>query len=472
MNNSYDNELEELEVEEVFDAKELERELNEILEEDDEDIDDDRLDELDKLFAQKYEARKHKSVLQARRRKRQLKRLGIVAAVISVLLLVSVIAFFVVLMRDATSTLKAHNTDILAETRAIFETKNTADIVGDIEGIPLETDIVELGQDSTVFSEQVSSTQPESTKAQESTKDPETEKVTETEKVQGTTKAPVTVKPTQSVTNSKYVSVTDSGIAADYVALYDVSTGALIAGRKPYDRMFPASMTKVMTLIVACENITDWNKSTALTEAEANYLYNEDASRAVWDSGSYLTAKDLIYGLVLRSGCDAAMMLARITSGSEAEFAKLMNMKCKELGISNTTHFVNSTGLHNDNQYTTAADMCKIMEYAMKNELCAKVLGTASYTYTKNGAKYTWKHFNYQWYNEKYYYNDTIAKNSLTKRGFSVIGAKSGYTSKAERCLVTCFIKNDKKYITVVAHSDTVYLSTQDSTNVILKYGP
>lgn len=472
MNRITDNDVEELEIQEVFDADALEKELSDILKEDGQDLEED-YDDVENFLAKKNEARKQQSVLMARRRKRQLKRLSIIAAVISVLLAVTVIGVFVVFMKDATSSLKNKDVDVLAETMALesdwySEDKSDREssyYVGDIHETQSVTYENESEPDTVLPTE-------------ESTYESETQvptKENETQKTTVATQPTQAVKPTtpsQGVATGSYVNITDSSIIADYVALYDVSEGKVIAGKKPYAKMYPASMTKIMTLIVACENITNWNKTTALTDGESDYLYREDASRAFWDNGSYLKAKDLIYGLVLRSGCDAAMMLARITSGSEAEFAKLMNMKCKELGISNTTHFVNSTGLHNDNQYTTAADMCKIMEYAMNNELCAKVLGTASYTYTKNGAKYTWKHFNYQWYNEKYYYNNTIAKNALTKRGFSVIGAKSGYTSEAGRCLATCFLKNNRKYITVVAHSDTVYLSTQDSTNVILKYGP
>lgn len=491
MNNSYDNELEELEVEEVFDAKELERELNEILEEDDEDIDDDRLDELDKLFAQKYEARKHKSVLQARRRKRQLKRMSIAAAVISVLLVVSVIAFFVALMRDATSTLKEHNTDILAETRdsdiyvgsddvlgvqGTWDSNQTGVLGGTESGMESETESELLGampDESQMQSENQTLMQSESTNVVESTKVPEsTNAVEPTKSLESTKPSEVTsVAPTQSSTPMQYVTISDSNVTAQFAALYDVSSGQLMAGKSPYAKMYPASMTKVMTLIVACENITDWNKSTTLTETEASYLLKENASRAGYASGEGDEAKDLIYGLILESGCDASVMLARIACGSEAAFVEKMNSKCKELGLK-STHFTNSTGLHDDNQYTTVADMCKIMNYAMNNSLCAKILGTYKYTTTfTNGKKVkNWVHNNIETYNKTLYTSNTCAMKALNNKGITVVGVKSGYTSDAGNCLVTCVEKNGKRYIAVVGNVEGKGQSTVNTTRILLNY--
>ena len=132
-------------------------------------------------------------------------------------------------------------------------------------------------------------------------------------------------------------------------------------------------MTKVMSLIIAVENIQDLNKTYRFGFEELNNLYIQQASVAGFSVDEEVTANDLLYGLALPSGADAAYGIAQITAGSEEEFVKLMNEKCEEMGLKNT-HFCNPSGLHDVNQYTTPAEMAMIMEYAMSNEVCAKVL--------------------------------------------------------------------------------------------------
>ena len=109
-----------------------------------------------------------------------------------------------------------------------------------------------------------------------------------------------------------------------------------------------------------------------------NRLYREEASVAGFLEGETVDVEDLMYGLVLPSGADAAEALAIMAAGSNEEFAKLMNEKCKELGLK-YTHFTNPTGLYDEEQYTTPSEMAMIMEYAMKDETRAKVLGTYQY---------------------------------------------------------------------------------------------
>ncbi|MBQ4283370.1 MAG: D-alanyl-D-alanine carboxypeptidase [Lachnospira sp.] len=469
MHNNIDKGLEELEVEEVFDADALEKELNDILREDAVDSIDD-YDEMERLLAEKNEARKKRSVLLARRRKRQLKTLSIGAAIASVVLTVVVIVVFVVVMKDATSSLGVHNTDILGATQGtdvnVDDTVSGNDVTGEetkVSGTEKEPETEDMSEVSTqAESESISQEQKETQR--------ETEK--ESQRIPESTKATESVKPTQSVaTPGKYVTITDSNVTAQYAALYDVSSGKLIAGKGPDVKMYPASMTKVMTLIVACENIVNWNEKTTLTESEASYLLIEDASRAGYASGEGDEAKDLIYGLILESGCDAAMMLARIACGSEAAFVEKMNAKCKELGLKHT-HFTNSTGLHNNNQYTTVADMCKIMEYAMNNSQCAKILGTYKYTTTFIDGKKTknWVHNNIETYNKTVYTSNTYAMQALNNKGITVTGVKSGYTLEAGNCLVTCVEKSGRRYIAVVGNVKGKGQSTINTTRILLNY--
>ncbi len=493
MSNIYDSDLEELELTEVSDEVALEAELNRILEESEEDFDSlkrvegfEDIDDIERLFNEKNDARKRKSVLLARRRKRQIKNMTIAAAVASVVLVLVTIALIVVLIGNASSSLKMHNTDVVGATTADDVTEPVTNpyegdaTVGLMQTLQNETLQVGIQNPTDVqLQETVTMDQTKTEETTANTVEPsEQAKPTETTKPSEQVKPAETAKPTQSSTtattegqtNIEYVTITDSNVTAKYAALYDVSSGQLMAGKSPNTRMYPASMTKVMTLIVACENITNWESVGTLTQAEADYLYKEGASRAGYAAGDSAKAKDLIYGLILKSGCDASIMLAKIVSGSESEFAKLMNIKCKELGLSNT-HFTNSSGLHDANQYTTVSDMCKLMDYAMKNSLCAKVLGTAKYTYTYLGETTTWYHKNISTYNSQAYTGTSLScMNVLNNKGITVHGVKSGFTDDAGNCLVTCVEKNGKRYIAVVGDVVGQGKSTINSTRIFLNY--
>ncbi len=175
---------------------------------------------------------------------------------------------------------------------------------------------------------------------------------------------------------SDYMDLTeDTQIASPYAALLDVDNHKIIAGKQADSKIYPASMTKVMTLIVVTDNLDKLPQTYTFGFEMLNRLYREEASVAGFLEGETVDVEDLLYGLVLPSGADAAEALAIMTAGSNEEFAKLMNAKCAELGLK-YTHFANPTGLYDDEQYTTPAEMAMIMEYAMKDELRAKVLGT------------------------------------------------------------------------------------------------
>ena len=170
----------------------------------------------------------------------------------------------------------------------------------------------------------------------------------------------------------------DTQIASPYAALLDVNNHKIIAGKLADSKIYPASMTKVMTLIVVSENIDKMPQTYTFGFEMLNRLYREEASVAGFLEGETVDVEDLMYGLVLPSGADAAEALAIMVAGSNEEFAKLMNEKCKELGLK-YTHFTNPTGLYDEEQYTTPSEMAMIMEYAMKDETRAKVLGTYQY---------------------------------------------------------------------------------------------
>ena len=183
--------------------------------------------------------------------------------------------------------------------------------------------------------------------------------------------------------SENYKEIVSEEVKSPYVALLDVvENSQVIAGRGYNEKIYPASMTKVMTLIVAVEQLQDLNQTYALSYELLDPLVREQASRAGFDPGEMVTAKDYLYGLVLPSGADAAVALSIMTAGSEEAFADLMNQKCSEIGLKNT-HFMNASGLYHDKQqYTTPVEMAMIMQYAMQNPTCAEVLSTYQYTTT------------------------------------------------------------------------------------------
>ncbi len=157
--------------------------------------------------------------------------------------------------------------------------------------------------------------------------------------------------------------------------------GSVIAQRQAHKKAYPASTVKIMTLLVAAENIVDMDAPFTMTTDITDPLYLADASVAGFLNGETVPLRDMLYGMILPSGADAAMALAITAAGSEEAFVELMNKKAEELGLENT-HFTNVSGLHDENNYSTVYDMAIMLDAAMENELCRMVLSTYQYTTT------------------------------------------------------------------------------------------
>ena len=192
-----------------------------------------------------------------------------------------------------------------------------------------------------------------------------------------------------------------------------------------------ASTTKIMTTIVILEK-ADLNE-TVTVSAKAG---GTGGSRLGLKRGDKASVRDLLYGLMLRSGNDAAVALAEHVGGSVKGFAELMNEKAIELGLTNT-HFVTPHGLDDANHYTTALELAKLTDYAMDNETFAKIVGTKSTTIYIN--------------NQSRQINNT---NELLGVLNGVVGVKTGFTNNAGRCLVTETKRNNMDIITIVLGAD------------------
>ncbi len=226
--------------------------------------------------------------------------------------------------------------------------------------------------------------------------------------------------------------------------IYDRTTGKIIWGKNENEKRAMASTTKIMTAIVIIEkanlkDIVTISKKAANTGGSVLHI----------NTGDKISVNDLLYGLLLRSGNDTAVALAEHVGGSIQGFAKLMNQKAKELGL-NCTNFVTPHGLDNENHYTTALELAKLTDYALKNEKFAQIVNTKKITISINGTPRA--------------INNT---NELLGVLNGVNGVKTGFTGNAGRCLVTSCTREGNQIITVVLGADTKKQRTSDSTKLI-----
>ena len=262
----------------------------------------------------------------------------------------------------------------------------------------------------------------------------------------------------------------DLNIDSGYGILIDLDSNRVIASKGGDERIYPASMTKVMTLIVAYEHIKDLDKTTYTFDAVMlDELFQQNASVAGFLADETVTARDLIYGAILPSGGDATNALAELIAGSEEQFADLMNKKVKELRLKNT-HFVTASGLHHDDHYSTCHDMAKILEYAISNHEMRKILSTYRYTTSKTA---------------QHPEGITLVSTLFSRMagdevdGLFVQGGKTGYTTEAKNCLCTFAancredesLSTDPQYILVTAFAGAgEYTPVYDAINVYEKY--
>ena len=176
-------------------------------------------------------------------------------------------------------------------------------------------------------------------------------------------------------------------IDSEYAVIVDLVTGNVIAGREYDTIMNPASMTKILTLLVAVENIDLKKLDTDTYEIGqdiTDYVFTNQMSQVGWDIGDTPSVRDLLYGTILPSGADAALALAQYTAGSEEAFVEMMNKKLADLGISDTAHFTNVVGAYDEDHYCTALDIATILRAAIDNELCREVLSCRYYEVTRS----------------------------------------------------------------------------------------
>lgn len=250
-------------------------------------------------------------------------------------------------------------------------------------------------------------------------------------------------------------------IKSSSAVFIDIAENRICASRASDVRCYPASTTKIMTLLVAVENINDFDDTFKMTYTITDPLYEQEATVAGFISGEIVTMTDLLYGTILPSGGDAAVALATKISGGEAEFAELMNKKASELGLKNT-HFTNCTGLYNKEHYTTAEDLAVILRQAMQNELCKKVL--MAQTYLSSSTPQHPEGIDMLSTLFKYMYG-TESGNA------TILGGKTGYTGESGYCIASFGIsESSKEYVCVAFNADSRWPAVYDQINLYKAY--
>ena len=235
-----------------------------------------------------------------------------------------------------------------------------------------------------------------------------------------------------------------SSINSRSCIIYDRNSHMVLYGKNETKPVKMASTTKIMTSLIIIEN---YNLSETIEISKK--AAGTGGSRLGLKTGDKITIKDLLYGLMLCSGNDAAVALAEYAGGNIQGFAELMNNKSHELGLTNT-HYESPHGLDSDGHYTTAYELAVLTDYALKNETFAKIVGTKNYTVTING-----------------YSKNLSNTNELLGYLNGVYGVKTGFTNGANRCLVTACKRDDMDIICVVLGADTKKFRTQDSIKLI-----
>ena len=228
--------------------------------------------------------------------------------------------------------------------------------------------------------------------------------------------------------------------------LVELNSGSVLYELNADERLYPASLTKIMTCLVALErgNLSD------VVEVDGSLFEGMDADASVVGlmAGEKISMEELLYGLMVASGNDASLVIGAHIAGSVEAFVELMNQKAQELGCTGT-HFVNPDGLHDDDHYTTARDMITITKEALKSETFRTLCGTASHEIPETNASssrmiYTTNYFMSSIITGKYYWD-------------KVSGVKTGFTTPAGRCLVTLVEEGDYSYLSVVLGCETPY---------------
>lgn len=215
--------------------------------------------------------------------------------------------------------------------------------------------------------------------------------------------------------------------------IMEASTGDILFEKNSYEKLPPASMTKIMTMLLIMENIENGNLSWDDEVTASENASSMGGSQIFLEAGEVMSVKDMVKGIAIASGNDAAVAMAEKIAGTEEEFVKLMNNRSKELGLENT-NFKNVTGLEAENHYSSAHDMAVMARELIKHEKILEFTGTYEDYLRENTDKKFW----------------LVNTNKLVRFYQGVDGLKTGYTGEAGYCLTSTMKRGNMRIITVV----------------------
>lgn len=257
-------------------------------------------------------------------------------------------------------------------------------------------------------------------------------------------------------------------VVSPYGILIDVSEGTILACRDGYTRMNPASMTKVLTVLVAAEalgirtgNEAVLEETVEITIEITDYCFVNRCSVVGFEVGEKVTVRDLFYGTILPSGADAALGLAVYIAGSQEAFVEQMNQKLEELGMGETTHFTNCVGLYDENHYSTAYDMAVILKTATDNSFCRMALSAHTYN-TSLTRQHPEGLLASNWFLRRIEDKDTHGE---------VLCGKTGYVDQSGSCAASLAVdRSGKEYLCVTAGAGSSFLCIADHVELYQKY--
>ena len=235
--------------------------------------------------------------------------------------------------------------------------------------------------------------------------------------------------------------------------MLEASTGEIIFQKNVNEKRPPASMTKMMSMLLIMENIEKGNLTFEEEVTASAYASSMGGSQIFLKAGEKMKVEDLLKGIAIGSGNDATVAMAERIAGTEEAFVKLMNDRAKELGLNNT-NFKNSTGLDAENHYSTAYDMSVIARELVKHKKILEFTGTYEDYLRKDSASPFW----------------LVNTNRLVRFYQGVDGLKTGYTKEAGYCLTSTAEKDNMRLITVVMNEPSTQIRNGE-TSSMLDYG-
>lgn len=247
------------------------------------------------------------------------------------------------------------------------------------------------------------------------------------------------------------VSIAPDNLNSPHAILIRLKDQTILMQKKSEEQIYPASLTKMMTAIVAIENLQNLQEEINLSNSKFQELYNTDASMAGFQPDETVKAIDLLYGALLPSGAECCLGLADQIAGSEQNFVTLMNQKAADLGMDNT-HFENATGLQDENHYTTVKDLSILLSYALRNDAFREI-----FTSSRHSIEPTNKHPG-----GLTFYNTMFEElNNQNIIDGEILGGKTGYTDAAGLCLASLAKVDEQEYILITTGAKGDHKSEQ-----------